>query len=302
MTPNKRRKNKTRARMEATGTNYVRASRETGSNALKDPARLTWTPGTIAGAERPVKIIDSFVGSALPHLLVTGMSASRPEEVLIDMIDQLITANTPEDAQFRIIEPAMALDHHKDSPRVKHYVDSWTPDRNFWLNAAGDMEAAVVEMDRRNRTFINHPQSPKNLHKAREIAIRESNKTGIPLDQHPLWMPFIFIVIHECGAIFANPTQKDERNDQARFTVATTEIARKSRSAGIYLACSAEMSGAVPDVIGDQMRKIVLSTTDEEASMALVGDESLVGLPKTKGFIVDAREGTKQEFDRNPFK
>lgn len=300
MTPNKRNKKKTRALMAATGTNYVRAARSTGSAALKDPARLSWSPGTIAGAEKPVKVIDSPVTTSFPHLLITGISAAEPEAMLVDMMDQLIAANTPEDIQFRIIEPTIPLSGYKNSPHVAQYMDSWTPNEHFMPNALSMMDEAVTEMNRRNALMINHPQSVYNLGKAREVAIRESNQAGTPLEDHPLWLPYIFIVVHEAAALFEDSTSKDERGDQQSIFFATAELARKSRSAGIYLVMSAKVLVAVPPVIRDQMRMIALSAPSEHYSTIIVGDDSLVGLPQNKGVVVGKGSDENTVFDRNP--
>lgn len=304
MTPNKRNKNKTRAKMAATGTNYVRAARAAASKALKDPARLSWSPGTIACAEKPIKVVDSFAESDVTHLLITGMSAAEPEDVLIDMINQISASNTPEDAKFWMIEPSIPLAPYKDSTHVARYMDSWTPNCEFTANAADMMTDAVKEMDRRNRMFVNHSKSPKKLAKAREIAIRESKQNGTLLEDHPLWVPYIFIVIHECSPLFSDSVKKEERDDQGRFIVAAAEIARKARSAGIFLVMSTQygVPEAVPLVISDQMRKIALSMPSEDTSQLVIGDDSLFGLPKTKGIIVNQGEGENLVFDRNPIR
>jgi DNA segregation ATPase FtsK/SpoIIIE-like protein len=301
MTQNKRRKNKTRAQMATTGTNYVRAARAAGSKALKDPARLSWSPGTIAGTEQRVKVIDSPLHTDLPHLIITGMSAAEPEAMLVDMMTQLIAANTPEDVQFRIIEPTIPLVAHRHAPHVSHYMDSWIPNKEFMPNAITMMEGLVSEMDRRHALMINHTQQPVyNLGKAREAAIRESNQNGTPLEDHPLWMPHIFVVINESSALFADSASKEEKAERNQFVVATAEIARKSRSAGIYLVMSTKFSMTIPTIIKNHMRTIALPVSSEILSYAAIGDSSLCGLPITKGIIVDVNGVSNQEFDRNP--
>lgn len=302
MTPNKRQKTKTRAHMQATGTNYVRAARDTGAESLKDPARLSWSPGTIAGAGKTAKAVDTFQDARYPHLLISGMSAAQPEATLVDMIDQLMAANTTEDIQFQIIEPTLPLTEFKDSPYVSQYMDSWTPNADFMSNAADMMEDAVVEMNRRNARLINHHQLPKNLKKAREIAIFDAQRTGTRLDQHRLWMPYIFIVIQEAASLFADTASKDERDVQRRLVVAAAELTRKARSAGIFLVMSTNMPSAVPAVIRNSTRRIAFSTPSSAGSLITIGDESLVGLPKDRGFIVEDPDIAKQEFVRNPIK
>jgi DNA segregation ATPase FtsK/SpoIIIE-like protein len=228
------------------------------------------------------------------------MSAAEPEVMLADMMDQLIAANTPEDVQFRIIEPTIPLSCYKTSPYVAQYMDTWTPNKHFMSNAISMMGEAVTEMNRRYELMINHPQTVYNLGKAREVAIRESNQAGTPLENHPLWLPHIFIVVHEAAALFADSTSKDERGDQQGLIVATAELARKSRAAGIYFVMSTHVCVAIPLVIRDQMRAIALSTSSEHYSAITVGDDSLVGLPKDKGIVVGKGNDNNTVFDRNP--
>jgi DNA segregation ATPase FtsK/SpoIIIE-like protein len=230
------------------------------------------------------------------------MSAAEPEAMLVDMMDQLIAANTPEDIQFRIIEPTIPLTGYKNSPYVAQYMDSWTPNNKFMSNARSMMEEAVTEMNRRYALMINHPETVYNLGKAREVAIRESNQAGTPLEDHPLWMPHIFIVVHEAASLFSESTLKDEHDEQQSLVFATAELARKSRAAGIYLVMSTQVSVAVPPVIRDQMRMIALSTPSEHYSTVAVGDDSLVGLPKNKGIVVGKGEDENTVFDRNPIR
>lgn len=297
MTPNKRKKTKTRIQMAATGTNYVRAARASSAKSLKDPARLSWSPGTIAGDEKPVKVIDSPVVTRFPHLLITGMSAAEPEAMLVDMMDQLIAANTPEDVQFRIIEPTIPLSGYKNSPHVAQYIDSWTPNSDFMPNAVTMMDELVSEMERRYALMINHTQQPVyNIGKARETAIRESNQSGTPLEEHPLWMPHIFVVINEASSLIA----QDKSDEKERFNIGVIELARKSRASGIYLAMSTNFSMTIPPIIKNQMRTIAVAISSEILSYAAIGDNSLWGLPKTKGVIVNQGEGENQVFDRNP--
>jgi DNA segregation ATPase FtsK/SpoIIIE-like protein len=303
MTPNKRRKTKTRARMAATGTNYVRAARAAGAEPLKDRATLSWSPGTIADSEQPVEAVDDFLESRYAHLLVNGISASRPEESLIDMIDQITAANTPEDVQFQIIEPLIQLAEYKNSPYVSGYIDSHNPDSQFLSNVEEMLKNLVHEMNMRNARFVNHTQSPKNLRKAREIALFDAARTGTRLDQHRLWLPYIVVVIHCADSIFADGGTKEERDQCNRIVVAAAELARKSRSAGIFLAMSAHANAPVPAVIRNQTRKIAYRANSSASSLITIGNESLVDLPHDRGiYVSDPDLDQQDEFVRNPFK
>lgn len=287
MTANKRRKNKTRAIMETTGTNYVRAARAVGSMIIKDPVRLSWSPGTTtthSGVDLQVR--DNFLSYDSPHLLIPGMGAAEPERMLSDMIDQVAGNNSPEDVQFFIIEPAMALKGYEKSPHTKNYVDSWTTG-DFIRNASGLILDAVQEMDRRKALFINHEKSPKNLSKARSIAIAESAASGEPLTQHPLYLPYQIIVIHEISFLTSQEGNSGAQKDHEQLRLALSELMRKSRSAGIHIACSTRSPEVadIPDLYRINMRKIGLATSNELVSQTFMGDDSCLGIPKTKGVI-----------------
>lgn len=299
MTSNKRLKNKIRTLMETTGVNYVRAARDTGSAAPKDPARLTWSPGTFTDGSKTTKAIDTFLGE-FPHLLISGISASEPETMLSDMIDQLTAANSPVDLQLWINEPYRAMSIYRESNHVTRYVDDWTPDGTMITHVADQMEDAVAEMDRRNKLFIDHEEYPKNLSKARALAMRESLANGTTVSQHPLYMPYIVIVVNETASLFSEPPSKRERTEQERLVVFTAEIARKSRSAGIFLVFTTNRvsNASVPTVIRNQMRSIGLTTANTISSHMAIHSESLFGLPTTKAVI--CVEDKTVEIDRNP--
>jgi hypothetical protein len=197
--------------------------------------------------------------------------------VMSSMILQILYNNGPTEARFWMVEPKNEMQIYRDCDLVERFVDSWTPDNNFISNAADLMEDAVKEMDRRNEMFVNHPKSPKNLAKAREIAMRESNDAGSPLERNPLYMPFIFIILEECASLFADSASKEEKAEQVRLVVATAEIARKSRSAGIYLICATQYptNASIPSVIRNQMRRIGMRCQNDLASRVVIEEAGL---------------------------
>lgn len=197
--------------------------------------------------------------------------------VMSSMILQILYNNGPTEARFWMVEPKNEMQIYRDCDLVERFVDSWTPDNNFIANAADLMEDAVKEMDRRNEMFVNHPKSPKNLQKAREIAIRESEDSGNPLERNPLYMPFMFIILEECASLFADSASKEEKMEQTRLVVATAEIARKSRSAGIYLICATQYptNASIPSVIRNQMRRIGMRCQNDLASRVVIEENGL---------------------------
>lgn len=197
--------------------------------------------------------------------------------VMSSMILQILYNNGPTEARFWMVEPKNEMQIYRDCDLVERFVDSWTPDNNFIANAADLMEDAVKEMDRRNEMFVSHPKSPKNLAKAREIAIREADDSGQPLERNPLYMPFIFIILEECASLFADSASKEEKMEQVRLVVATAEIARKARSAGIYLICATQYptNASIPSVIRNQMRRIGMRCQNDLASRVVIEEAGL---------------------------
>lgn len=206
-----------------------------------------------------------------------GLVPTHNSVVMSSMILQILYNNGPTEARFWMVEPKNEMQIYRDCDLVERFVDSWTPDNNFIANAANLMEDAVKEMDRRNEMFVNHPKSPKNLAKAREIAIRESEDSGQPLERNPLYMPFIFIILEECASLFADSASKEEKMEQVRLVVATAEIARKSRSAGIYLICATQYptNASIPSVIRNQMRRIGMRCQNDLASRVVIEEAGL---------------------------
>lgn len=251
--------------------------------------RLDWVVGVTADDELAYDDWESASGC---HLLVAGQSGSGKSVAMTDMILQLIHNNGPSDLRLWMIEPKNEMQVYRDVDIVDRFVDSWTPNDRFISNAADLMEELVAEMQERNRRMTMHPKNPKKLSKAREIAMREANEKGIPWEDHPLFMPYIIMIMEECATLFAEATDKEEKAEQARLLRATTEIARKARSAGIYLVAATQYptNASIPSVIRQQMRRIGMKCRDALSSTVVIGETGLekiglrgVGMMETKG-------------------
>ena len=213
------------------------------------------------------------------------------------MILQLAHNNAPTEVVMWMIEPKTEMQIYRDLDVVERFVDSWSPDENFMANAADLMEDAVAEMDRRGKIFIAHPKQPKKLSKAREIAVRESETNGTLLEDHPLYMPFMFVILEECATLFADAASKEEKMDQSRLLGYTAEIARKARSAGIYLIAITQYptNASIPSVIRNQMRRIGLKCQNDLASRIVIGENGLEKI-KTKGVGMLSVNGMYRSF------
>ena len=251
-------------------------------------AKLDYAAGVMADDEIALDDWGSPSGS---HLLVAGQSGSGKSVYMSSFILQLLYNNGPNELQFRMIEPKSEMQVYRNVDSVTHFVDTWTPDENFMANAADLMDDTVEEMNNRNAVMANHPKNPKSLSKAREIAIRESEENGTPLESHPLYMPYIVVIIEECATLFADVVG-DEKEDQKRLLQSTVEIARKARSAGIYLVAATQYptNASIPSVIRQQMRRVGMKCRNGLASQVVIDETGLenisiqgVGMLEPKG-------------------
>jgi len=239
----------------------------------KGVARINWVAGVLSD---DTLAWDDWGNADNPHLLVAGASGSGKSVAMSSMILQIAYNNGPGEARFWMIEPKNEMQIYRDLDVVERFVDSWSPDHNFVKNAADLMEDAVAEMQRRNEIFVKHPKQPKQLRKAREIAIRECEEQGIPLEQHPLYMPYLFVIVEECASLFAG-VSPHERDDQLRFISMATEIARKARSSGIHLIMATQYptKESLSSTIKNQMRSIGFKCQTEVASRVVINQAGL---------------------------
>lgn len=237
-------------------------------------AKMSWSPGMLS--DDSLAIDDWAGGNDAPHMLLAGESGSGKSVVASSQIIQLALNNGPGELRFNMIEPKNELQVYRDLDVVDHFVDSWTPG-SFLENCADLSERMVQEMEDRNKKFVSHPKSPKTLKKAREIAVRESEQQGTPLERHPLYLPYSFLIIEECASVFADALGKDEKEEQARLLWNTTELSRKARSSGIFLIILTQYptNASVPSIIRNQMRRIGMRCRNVVASRVVIDESGL---------------------------
>lgn len=237
--------------------------------------------------------------SELPHLLVAGASNSGKSVVINSMICQIAYNNGPDEAQFWMAEPKNEMQMYQGIDMVTRFVDNWYPDPDDLIGAVGMMASdARAEMERRNYEFVRHPKRPKKLAKARAIAKTESKRNGTKLEDHPLYLPYIFLVFEECATLFANPSGKEEAAKQDELVTHVTELARKARSAGIYIVAATQYptNSAIPMPIRAQMRRIGLKCQNSMSSNVVIDEPGLEKIAvKGAGKITD-KNGIYQDF------
>lgn len=272
-----------------TGDGYRHAGSHRGNRYISDVVPLT--------ENIPMMRCISVASTTRTYRAGKSLIPTHNSVVSSSMILQLAHNNAPTEAVMWMIEPKTEMQVYRNIDVVERFVDSWSPDDNFMANAADLMEDAVAEMERRNRAFIAHPKQPKKLSKAREIAVRESEANGTNLLDHPLYFPFMFVILEECATLFADAASKEEKMEQGRLLGHSAELARKARSSGIYIIALTQYptNASIPSVIRNQMRRIGLKCQNDLASRIVIGENGLEKI-KTKGVGMLSVNGAYRAF------
>lgn len=254
---------------------------------LKEPtkykAQLDWTPGIFSD--------DSLAiykrGADAPHLLVAGESGGGKSVLISSMLAQLLHNNDLVDLECWMIEPKTELQVWQNLRNVTRFVDSWTPNKDFYGNVAILFQDAVQEMERRNEIMAQHFKNTgkqvRDIDAARKLALKESIANGTPPEDHPLWMPFIYIIVEECASLFG-PVPADDKEYQKIYMAAASELARKARSAGILMTFITQYptNESIPSIIRQQCARIGLKTRNGLASRVIIDENGLEDI-KIKG-------------------
>lgn len=253
-------------------------------------AKMAWSPGAKAdGSLASFSFEKDFA-----HLLIAGSSGSGKSVLIYSMIIQLMANNHPDDCQIWIIDPKVGFSPFQYIDNVTRYVDSWTPDENFFENVRDLLSDAAIEMKRRNGIFrfAADPSNPiDKLAIARKIAIEQGpNPDGSP---NELMQPFIVIVIDECAMLFAGASDKETKELQAEILYYASKLARESRSAGIHILFATQYptNASLPSIIRQQAGRIGLSTMDAVASQVIIDQPGLEKLTiKGSGKIQEGKD------------
>lgn len=246
-------------------------------------AKLDWVAGVFA--DDTLAIYKR--GSDSPHLLVGGESGGGKSVLISSMLAQKTHNNGPYDLQLWLIEPKTELQVWEDVDIVTRFVDSWTPDKQFMANVALLSQDAVDEMERRNELMAqwrrDHGQQVRDIDQARKIALAESKRDGTDVRDHPLFFPFIEIIMEECATLFSE-VPKEDRESQGQVLRNFAELARKARSAGILCTFITQYptNASIPSVIRQQCARIGLKTRNSLASTVIIEESGLEQI-RTKG-------------------
>ena len=255
---------------------YFRKYKE---DILKQPVRGQPDPRWVVGVGDQGQLIRYEWDHEEPHLLIAGSSGSGKSAIVNSCLTQILHNNSPEDLHMWLADPKNELQTYQHVAHVRRFIDNFVvgPDSSQYQAISALFGEAVAEMDRRYSSFIQHPLSPKKLSEARHIAATEPNSSHLAY-------PILLIVVEECSSYYGTPQLKEDRQAWGEMNAHLSELARKSRAAGIHIISITQYptNAYIPQIIKQQSRRLGLSTADLVASRVIIDTNGLEVI-KSKG-------------------
>lgn len=222
-----------------------------------------------------------------PHLLIAGSSGGGKSVIINSMVSQIVSKNAPEDVSLWMADPKNELQPFQHAAHVDIFLDHNVTDVPPLEAMAEVLKMAVEEMHGRYAAFSNHHKRPKNLARARELAIEDPSGAG------NLNFPWLFLVIDECSSFFAAPEVKEQKEHHARVLALTEELGRMGRAAGVYLIAATQdpVKKNIPTTLKRQCRKIGLRTDDVTGSRVIIDQTGLEKLNSPGRGLVSGGKG-----------
>ncbi len=193
----------------------------------------------------------------MPHVLIAGQTGSGKSVCINALIISILYRNSPDEVKLIMIDPKMVeLNVYNTIPHllVPVVIDP--------RKAAGALEWAVGEMDRRYNLFKEH--GANNI---------ESYNSRLAPDEKPL--PHIVIVVDELADLMMT-APKDVEN-------AINRLAQLARAAGMHLVIATQrpsvdvITGLIKANIPTRIAFTVASGVDSRTILDSVGAEKLLG-------------------------
>ena len=217
---------------------------------------------------------------------------------------QIFSNNHPDDVNAWLCEPKNELVAFQHLPHVKRFIAGPVTTASPWESAAAMFAEAVEEMEYRNAAFSSHPLVPQKLSEAREIARKDPASAYINF-------PYLFLIVEECASYFAAPPLKDQRAHWDELNGHIAELARKSRSAGIYIIVATQYptNKSIPQIVKQQCRRLGLKCADDVASRVIIDQNGLerirmkgrgmvsgdFGYEEFRGLLMDRPDGNRPD-------
>ncbi len=237
----------------------------------------------------------------VPHLLMAGSTGSGKSVGINTMICSLLLNATPEEVKLILIDPKMLELNMYDG--IPHLI---APVVTNPKKAAGALQWAVVEMERRYRVLAelgvrnidaynrkvvelqetgSTGRSKKKLSKGQSMEIEEAPSLETPIEERTT-LPYIVLVIDEFADLMM-VAPKDIEDRIAR-------LAQMARASGIHLILATQrpsvdvVTGLIKANFPARIAYQVSSKTDSRTILDANGAESLLG----KGDMLFLASGT----------
>ena len=239
--------------------------------AIREPRRGDPDPSWVVGMGADGELIRYEWDHEEPHLLIAGGSGSGKSGINNSCLVQIFSNNHPDDVNMWMCEPKNELQPYQHLAHVKRFIDNRVTQASPWESAAAMFAEAVDEMEYRYAAFSSHDLGPQKLSEAREIARKD------PEGSAGINFPFLFLVIEECASYFAAPPLKEHKPHWDELNGHITELARKSRGAGIYIIVATQYptNKSIPQTVKQQCRRLGLKTADDIASRVIIDQNGL---------------------------
>ena len=207
----------------------------------------------------------------MPHMLIAGTTGSGKSVCINSMLISLLYKSTPEEVRLIMVDPKMVeLGNYNGIP---HLLIPVVTDPK---KAAGALNWAVGEMERRHKLFADH--QVRNLVGYNDLMRSEKAKAEQTEDGHPEQyqvLPQIVIVIDELADLMM-VAAKEVENSICR-------IAQKARAAGMHLVVATQrpsadvITGIMKANIPSRIAFAVASQIESRIILDTTGAEKLIG-------------------------
>jgi hypothetical protein len=218
--------------------------------------RLDWVVGVGADGE----FVNFKFGTEDPHLLIGGMTGSGKSMSIISMLLQLATSNTPEDLEFRLVDPKTSLVPFRNLAHVSHFVMS-LPGRDRHQDFLDLLHSTVREME--NRYERLNELGLEDFTQARSMG-------------QMIELPYIIVVVEEASLMLTSADKKAEK----AIIDEVGKIANLGRGAGVYLVMATQYPSnkSIPNHLREQFSRIGFRVQDHTASNIIINESGLEDL------------------------
>lgn len=197
------------------------------------------------------------------HLYLTDQFIPTHNSMsIISMLLQLATSNTPEDLEFRLVDPKTSLVPFRNLAHVSHFVMS-LPGRDRHRDFLDLLHSTVREME--NRYERINELNLEDFTQARSMGQMTE-------------LPYVIVVIEEASLMLVSEDKGAER----AIVREVGQIANLGRGAGVYLVLATQYPSnkSIPNHLREQFSRIGFKVQDHVASNIIINESGLEDLSR----------------------